>query len=345
MADLRQACDRCHDKKLRCPKQPASLVCSRCAKAGVPCTFSPPTRSLVRNGTVPDGQQQPDVAALDWSSLLAFDQVCNDNPRGETIPDPNIFVTTPPTSDNADTPPPGKISELADLLVSLDRIHAGFPMSAIYRHMSIEAVKHLSQTPDVRFDIQSTIELLLKQGQQLALLYPQVLKQARRHVNRPLEDSLCTIPDCIHHRRLSLRPRLPPALDHSLLNLLVACHLRLIDIFDNLMDHSRVCVHLFSTLPKESEPNFDIPEIRIGSFVAPRDSAASIMTTMLVELHSSLQARCHDMSDLIVSAVDETSLESRMLSMQCEALAIRTVGTLADMRDLRDKLSSAGILR
>ncbi|KAH8655929.1 hypothetical protein BGZ61DRAFT_434685 [Ilyonectria robusta] len=343
MADLRQACDRCHDKKLRCPKQPGSLICSRCAKATVPCIFSPPTRSLLRNGTVGDSQQ-PDLAAFDWSSLLEFDQVCNNSPNGDAVQSANPFVTTPPVSDNADTPSLSNTSELANLMVSLDRIHSDFPLSYIHRHMSVEMVKQISQSAAARFDMQSTIELLLQQGQQLALLYPPVLKKAHRHVNRPPEDSQCTISDCMHHLRQSLRPRSPPILDHSLLNLLIACHLRLLDIFDNLMDHSRVCAHVFSTLPKDSEPNFDIPEIRIGSFVAPRDSAATIMITMLVELHSSLEARCQEMSEMVISAAGETSLESRALSLQCEALALRSVGTLADMKGLRTKLFSSGIL-
>ncbi|KAF7553940.1 hypothetical protein G7Z17_g3262 [Cylindrodendrum hubeiense] len=344
MADLRQACDRCHDKKLRCPKQTGSQTCSRCAKASVPCIFSPPTRSLLRNGALGDGQQ-PDMAAFDWASLLELDQVSNGSPNGDTSQNPNPFTITPPVSDNADTPSPSNISELTHLMASLDRIHGDFPLSSIHRHMSIEMVKYISQSEAARFDLQSTLELMLQQGQQLALLYPQVLKKAKRHANRPPEDDLCTIPDCMHHMRQSLRARQPPIMDHSLLNLLIACHLRLLDIFDNIMDHSRVCASLFSTLPKESEPNFAIPEIRIGSFVAPRDSAASIMTTMLVELQSSLEARCRDLSEMVISAADETSLDSRVLSLQCEALALRAVGTLADIKELRAKLFSSGILK
>ncbi|KAK7416792.1 hypothetical protein QQX98_004985 [Neonectria punicea] len=344
MADLRQACDRCHDKKLRCQKQPGSPTCNRCAKAGVDCIFSPPTRSL-RNGLVGSGEQQhPEAAAFDWSSLLEFDQLSNGIPHDYINQNPNTLVITPPVSDNADTPSSSKISELAQIMAALDRIHRDFPASPIHRHMSIEAMKEYSSSAAARFDLQSTVELLLQQGQQLAVLYPHVIKQTNSGVNRPPEDDLCTISDCMHHLRQSLRPRPPPIVDLSLFNLLIACHLRLIDIFDNIMDHSRVCAHVFSTLPKDKEPNFDIPEIRIGSFVAPKDSSASIVITMLVELQSSLEARGQELSNSVKLAAGETSPQSQILALQCDALSQRATDTLADMRDLRAILFSSGIM-
>ncbi|KAL8393258.1 hypothetical protein RB595_003153 [Gaeumannomyces hyphopodioides] len=36
----RQACDRCHSQKLRCPKQQGSARCTRCAKMKASCVFS-----------------------------------------------------------------------------------------------------------------------------------------------------------------------------------------------------------------------------------------------------------------------------------------------------------------
>lgn len=38
---VRDACDRCHSKKMRC--QRAGAHCKRCQQAGVGCTFSPRT--------------------------------------------------------------------------------------------------------------------------------------------------------------------------------------------------------------------------------------------------------------------------------------------------------------
>ncbi|KAH6877174.1 hypothetical protein B0T10DRAFT_566504 [Thelonectria olida] len=343
MADLRQACDRCHGKKLRCPKQHGSPICVRCAKAKVSCVFSPPTRALRPIAAPP--QQQPDALGFDWNSLLAFDQISNGMANDAATQNQNPFVTTPPVSDNSDNSPQSETAILAQLMTGLDRLHRGFPVSDVHKHMSVEDMKQVSQNPDAKFDLQRTLEQLLQNGQELSQIYPKVLQKAKHHINRPTGDNSCAIPDCVHYMRQSLRPRQPPILDHSLLNLLIACHLRLIDILDNIMDHARVCAHVFSQLPKESEPNFDIPEIRIGSFVAPRDSAASLVTTMLVDLQASLNARRQDAFKLVVSAAGEHSIEGQVLIMQCEILGQRGKDSLNDMRQLREQMSVTGILR
>ncbi|GKZ24846.1 hypothetical protein AbraCBS73388_011855 [Aspergillus brasiliensis] len=41
---IRRACDRCHTQKLRCIRSEHESVCVRCARAGLVCVFSPPTR-------------------------------------------------------------------------------------------------------------------------------------------------------------------------------------------------------------------------------------------------------------------------------------------------------------
>ena len=90
MADLRQACDRCHSKKLRCTKTPDTLVCVRCLKAGVPCIFSPPTRSL-RNGAGAHDSYGSNLS-FDWSAIMSLDHV----------PQNDALDTTPPVSDSTD---------------------------------------------------------------------------------------------------------------------------------------------------------------------------------------------------------------------------------------------------
>ena len=40
----REACDRCHTIKSRCSKAPDSVICKRCERFGVSCTYSAPLR-------------------------------------------------------------------------------------------------------------------------------------------------------------------------------------------------------------------------------------------------------------------------------------------------------------
>ncbi|CAM1508552.1 Fc.00g054000.m01.CDS01 [Cosmosporella sp. VM-42] len=326
MADLRQACDRCHDKKLRCSKPPGALVCGRCAKANVHCIFSPPTRSL-RNGK--NGQD----ASFDWSPLTGFDQM------------PTAFITTPPVSDSAEKASfSGEVSQLTDLMASLDLIYYEFPPPGL-RHLPADQIKQFTEGMAATFDLQLTLEQLLQRTQQLVSLYPLILKHvAQKARTRYPADEACIIPDCMHRLRQSLETRPQPKLDHAKLNLLLACHLRLLDILDNIINHARLCAHVVQSLPNDHEPQFDIPEIRIGSFVAPKGSAASMLVSMMIELQTSLTTKCQDLVELISSMSEQAPREAQVLGLQCEALSDRSTATLADLQTLRSHMLMTGLL-
>ncbi|KAM5372529.1 hypothetical protein ACJZ2D_007429 [Fusarium nematophilum] len=325
MADLRQACDRCHDKKLRCTKVPGSLICGRCVKAGVSCIFSPPARSL----------RQSDVAAFDWTPLLGlsnhtFDPIDNIGP--------NVLTTTPPVSDEAEPTRPSEVAQLTELMASLDRLHHEFPNPGRH-HLSIHQLKEFPQSVSSKFDLQSTLEHLLQRAQKLGQLYPDVLKRLK-----PEDDEVCDVPECLHTIRHSLQTRPRLAFDQSLFNLLLACHLRLLDILDTMVDHGNLCAAVTSLLPEEHEPKFDIPEIRIGSFVAPKASAASMMTAMLIELQTSLTAKAQELNDVVSSIAGQDSREAKILGLQCEAVKEHASNTLVDLQSLRGHLMSLGVI-
>lgn len=341
MADLRQACDRCHDKKLRCSKPPESNICGRCAKANVPCDFSPPTRSqrngTGRNLTRSDSIQFNNSTPFNWSSLIAFDQ----------IPSPGSFNSTPPVSDRVEQSPSSStnVSQLADLMASLDLIHHGFPPKEL-RHLPADQIKLISENTTASFALQTTLEQLLLRTQQLASLYPLVLNctSITNEPSQASEDDLCTIPNCVHQITQSLQSRPKPKLDHALFSLLSACHLRLLDILDDLTGHAKLCARVVELLPKDQEPRFDMPEVRIGSFIAPKASAASMLLSMMIELQSSLTARCQDLFKLISGASDDAPREAGILAMQYEALGERSVATLDDLRTIRNHLQKLGLM-
>ncbi|KAF4494490.1 Transcription factor ACEII [Fusarium agapanthi] len=326
MSELRQACDRCHSKKLKCTKIPASSACTRCVKAGVTCLFSPPTRSL----------RHPDNVAFNWSMLGL------DKPAIDPVPSINLeeFITTPPVSEVTDPPPPAQvteISQLTDLMAGLDRLQTGFPTSQ-RDHLSARELTEFMKI--CKFDLGSFLEDLLRRSQKLLHLYPEVLKRLEP------EDSSCDAPDCIHNaqKEFSLSKSGVP-IDQSLIHLIMACHLRLLDIFDMITNHGRMCAHAVPLLPREQEPKFDMPEIKIGSFVTPKISAASMMIAMVIELQHSLSSRTEQLEVAVSLAVENESKAAKFMSLQCESLKERASDTLEGLCSLRDNLMKLGVIR
>lgn len=324
MAELRSACDRCHEKKLRCTKILGSVVCGRCVKAGVSCVFSPPARSLRQHDNT-----------FDWPPMLELDNQAFDSLGNVGANPPTV---TPPVSDETDPTPAGPVSQLANLMVSLDRLQQDFASPAQH-HVSAYQAKDISQSLAAKFNLQTTLDNLLQWAQKLSALYPEVLEQLQ-----PEKDTCC-IPDCLHTVHGSLRTRSQLPFDQSTVNLLLACHLKLLSIFDSIVDHAHLCMKVTAMLPDDHEPSFDIPEIRIGSFVAPKASAASMMTAMIIELQSTLTARAQRLSDLVSSAAGSESREAKILGLQCEGLKEHSSTTLADLHGLRDHLTKLGFIR
>ncbi|KAM0188336.1 hypothetical protein ACHAPA_009430 [Fusarium lateritium] len=324
MADLRQACDRCHSKKLRCTKIPGSLVCTRCVKAGVTCLFSPPSRSL----------RHPDHVTFDWS-IFNLDTAIDST----TGIDLDLTTTAPGAEEAHSARPPQatitEVSQLTDMMAALDRLRNTFPTSKA-NHLSIRELKEFLQTCD--FDLGSFLEELLQRSQKLVHLYPDVLKRLET------KDSTCDVPDCIHNSTQYSQSKPRISIDQSLVHLLLACHLRVLELFDNLANHGRMCVHAVPLLPKDHEPSFDIPEIKIGSFVAPKVSAASMMIAMVIELQSSLNARAQQLHDAVSLAVGHESGAAKILGLQCESLKERASETLTDLQSLRDNLMKLGVI-
>lgn len=324
MSDLRQACDRCHNKKLRCTKIPGSLACARCVKAGVTCLFSPPARSL----------RHCDNVAFDWNTFGL------DQPAFESSNiNPSHLVETPPVSDDVDPAPAAQvtvISQLTDLMVVFERMQNSYPTSGT-QHVSVKDLHEFIKSCE--FDLGKFLEELLQRSEKLVHLYPQALKRLR-----PPEKVSCEALDCVHNSQPFLNSQPKVSIDQSLIHLLLACHLRLLGLFDNIVNHGRMCIHAVPLLPPECEPKIDIPEIKIGSFIAPKVSAASMVIAMLIELQSSLNARAQELHDAVVSNVGHDSRAAKILGLQCESLTEHASETSTDLLSLREHLQKLGVI-
>ncbi|GKU00257.1 transcription factor [Fusarium langsethiae] len=326
MTNLRQACDRCHSKKLRCTKIPGSVVCARCIKAGVSvtCLFSPPTRSL----------RHSDIVNLDWS-ILGLDQLVAE-PQSTDL---DHLIATPPISIDASparSAPITVVSQLTDLMAAFDRMQNS-PPASLTQHLTIHELNEFMKVCEI--NVGAFLEELLQSSQKLVYLYPQVLKQLE-----PKDITSCEAPDCVHNSQLFSASQHKLSIDQSLIHLLLACHLRLLDLFDNIVNHGRMCAHAAPMLPPECEPTLDIPEIKIGSFVAPKISAASMVIALVIEIQTSLNARAQDLHDVVSSNVGHDARTTKILDLQCESLKEHASKTCSDLHSLREHLQKLGVL-
>ncbi|SPJ81920.1 related to Transcription factor ACEII [Fusarium torulosum] len=250
------------------------------------------------------------------------------------------LTTTAPVAEEANSAPPPQatiteVSQLTDMMAALDRLQNTFPTSKA-NHLSIRELNEFMQT--CAFDLGSFLEELLQRSQKLVHLYPEILKRLKT------KDSICDVSDCIHNSAQHSQSNSRTSIDQSLVHLLLACHLKILDLFDSLVNHGRMCAHAVPLLPKDYEPKFDIPEIKIGSFVAPKISAASMMIAMVIELQSSLNARAQQLHDAVSLAAGHESGTAKILGLQCEFLKERASETLTDLQSLRENLMKLGVI-
>ncbi|KAM0344107.1 hypothetical protein ACHAPU_007828 [Fusarium lateritium] len=220
-------------------------------------------------------------------------------------------------------------------MAALDHLQESWPTSE-RQHLSVKELNEYMRASN--FDLGSYLEELLQRAQELVHLYPEVLERLEP------KDSACAIPECIHNTRQYSQPKSRPPIDQSLINLLLACHIRTLDLFDHIIFHGHMCASAVPFLPKDHEPQLDIPEIKIGSFVAPKVSAASMMIAMFIELQSSLTAKVQQLHDTISSAAGHESREAKILGLQCESLKERALANVPNLQSLRDNFLKLGLI-
>lgn len=80
----------------------------------------------------------------------------------------------------------------------------------------------------------------------------------------------------------------PLHLDHSAILLVLSCHLRLIDIYEQLFKHMKVCIDLKGVGHTQQQGTFTAPRLRIGNYVPPMTTAVTMQMLLLVHFATSL---------------------------------------------------------
>ncbi|KAF9869382.1 hypothetical protein CkaCkLH20_13151 [Colletotrichum karsti] len=337
----RQACDRCHGQKLRCPKQAGSAICARCSKAHVPCVYS-----AAGPQTTPGHLIAEPPTPLDWDAF-SFDHLLGPN----AISQIDLSVAQEETSSSQITsqclsdPRSQCFDKLATMMAKLNEaFNALPPVSKLHvpgPHLELFCL----QVKD-SYGLRQSLEIMLSQTQDLVDLYPNAIKLAVEHTKVPN----CSIPDCVHTYQPQHDFGQDPfettsRIDFTLLNQLVSCHYRIHDITELIFSHAQVCFSKFLVSEHhegEGERHqFDIPDLRVGSFTLSPGSSPSVITAILVDLQSSL-ARC--VPKLQSTIAGDPTTECRVIYLQCDMLKDRTESIIQRFLKLREAITKAGLI-
>lgn len=152
-------------------------------------------------------------------------------------------------------------------------------------------------------------------------------------------DDQCDIDDCVHKLPAIFSSKKDKSIDFAALSLLVGCHLRVLDIYDILARHSNMCMQMVLTLPEDYDPTFDLPEIRMGSFVASKSAKATMLMSMLLDQQQTLRRKSGELTTLVGLTNFDRPWEGKMLEAQCDALQYRGQTVLDEFRRLQNAAS------
>ncbi|TDZ29493.1 Transcription factor ACEII [Colletotrichum spinosum] len=213
-------------------------------------------------------------------------------------------------------------------------------------HIAGPEVKRLCSVISTSYSLRQSLETMLAQAQQLVEIYPDTISLAVTHD----DVAQCTLTNCIHtykpHPDLGQDPfelaahRSAP-LDFLLLNQLVSCHYRLYDITELFLFHIHLCFKLsISSNPGEVH-QFEIPQLRIGSFTPSPRFSPSIITTVLIDQQSSLASF---LASLQIALRGTSGRESQVLTMECDMLKDRAESIAGRLVKFRDASSKSGLV-
>ncbi|KAB5550020.1 hypothetical protein GE09DRAFT_1035079 [Coniochaeta sp. 2T2.1] len=316
----RQSCDRCHGQKLKCPKKPGSAICARCEKAGSACVFSPA-----------GGHPEPGVDAPPLTP-----------PTEET-------ATTTTTTKKPETPDDPKsvcVKQLSKVMLDLDAIWTAiFPRSRLHIPFDDLVDKTIAELSK-KFSNDQLLQDFFGAAQGLIDVYPVATKLLLRLCP---EDDTCNDPSCIHTLPVpaALRPlgeyvdarNSPSTIDLALGNLLLSCHLRVLDVLDQIFMLAILCFKITMNSPHPQEPKYDVSVVKIGTFTPTRDASAFMQAFLMKHLVQRLRAAAQKLGAAVAAKVqDAEGKETKLFSMQCEILLERHERKMQQLHVLGDEL-------
>lgn len=287
------------------------------------------------------------TGAMDFNALLPQEA---DPLNGETASNEQ---STPALSNSRIDEPndPGHIctSKLTELLLDMNRLWAKMPVkSTLHLAQENSHEEHVKNLTD-KVASKDALETIFALAQRLMDLYPDAISAALPPDTGP--HPACDIQDCTHS--LALRPALDdiekhvteqgeaPRTDMLLANALVSCHARLLDIADCFFLLVTSCVRVTVASPDRREPEFDGPQMRVGSFVPPKTAAVSMQIALLKHLMVGLSGRLASLGKAVSSHAGDgggSGMEVQILTLQHELLTRRHASCLGHIDTIEDFL-------
>lgn len=261
----------------------------------------------MRNSTLP-------AQNFDWPSPFS------DLPNmgiGEDVP----IEMTPQDSHTTSTPT--QAAMLATLFTAADDLYTSLPGDELY-HVSQTQAPYLQEQLGRLISLQNTLETFMQLLQQLEMLYPLILERATA---RDLDfHAICEMEDCIHHLsplKPSTLSRQPNQFDYTLIQLLLSCHQRVLDISETILEHGAQCYNR----AKDKDPDtlqIDVPDVRIGALMLSKPTAASVWMNMLHDSLIALQKQLRPMAGLLAAVRSPAEEETEVIQLQSKIIRRRT---------------------
>lgn len=188
------------------------------------------------------------------------------------------------------------IRQLSELSVSLYEHSTTVPPQSIHDHVPEnelyqEAMDNLAQQY-AKYSVDETFRLT----QELIDIYPSFIEVfTRRKISHPSK-----LPRSMESSHLEesqsgehLGPIAPPLsnplhLDHSSILLILSCHLRLIDVYEQLFKHMKVCIEQKGVEYTRLQASFKAPQLKIGNYAPPITTALPMQMLLLLHFATSL---------------------------------------------------------
>ncbi|XXH02941.1 hypothetical protein Hte_009331 [Hypoxylon texense] len=248
-------------------------------------------------------------------------------------------------------PRASSVLQLTTLAAEIDqasRDMSSISLVHVSRHQPVEDVHSLFIDS---FAAHRCVEQLFTLAQRLTDIYPQALK----FLFEGPESSECKDPDCLHAVELpsdleeffSTTDEDQNDVDSFLFNLLVLCHMKVLDVMGFLMSSARTCTQITFGSPDLQEPQVHIPEVRVGNFVATNEAASSMQVALLMHIASVLLDYARQLSKEVTTVVDrnEHSKQSRMLKLQCELLEEKAESKMKLLANVKGVLMKLGFMK
>lgn len=235
-------------------------------------------------------------------------------------------------SEETSNPRSTSTKELTSLLLDSDEIWAKLSQISDVRVSPPESIDAFLNTMSAKITTRHVLESFFVLAQRLISLYPAAISYSLS--SNSTKGSTSNLANCTNHIDLVgglkevedgvLQQGTFSGLDVALTNLLIACHNRQLDILDRLFLLVTSCTRV--TLANRREPDFDVSETRVGSFVPERTAAVLMQMALLKHLVAALTNRVTLFGKAIsvwTEKFAQMGLESSILKLQHEALTKR----------------------